>query len=130
MYYNFKFAHDETICIQCFNEKTYGDMMLRLLKDYDSTMFKYMRGKIGGLDSDELYIFRKALPKCFLKLVDSQKNDITTLKVKTCRKLMKFIEKHSNIDVDSDICYLYETLDYAIIENIDICIKISDTPFK
>ena len=76
MYYNFKFAHDETICIQCFNEKTYGDMMLRLLKDYDSTMFRYMRGKIGGLDSDELYIFRKALPKCFLKLVDSQKNDI------------------------------------------------------
>ena len=105
-------------------------MMLRLLKDYDSTMFRYMRGKIGGLDSDELYIFRKALPKCFLKLVDSQKNDITTLKVKTCRKLMKFIEKHSNIDVDSDICYLYETLDYAIIKNIDICIKISDTPFK
>ena len=130
MYYNFKFAHDETICIQCFNEKTYGDMMLRLLKDYDSTMFRYMRGKIGGLDSDELYIFRKALPKCFLKLVDSQKNDITTLKVKTCRKLMKFIEKHSNIDVDSDICYLYETLDYAIIKNIDICIKISDTSFK
>ena len=130
MYYNFKFAHDETICIQCFNEKTYGDMMLRLLKDYDSTMFRYMRGKSGGLDSDELYIFRKALPKCFLKLVDSQKNDITTLKVKTCRKLMKFIEKHSNIDVDSDICYLYETLDYAIIKNIDICIKISDTPFK
>ena len=130
MYYNFKFAHDETICIQCFNEKTYGDMMLRLLKDYDSTMFRYMRGKIGRLDSDELYIFRKALPKCFLKLVDSQKNDITTLKVKTCRKLMKFIEKHSNIDVDSDICYLYETLDYAIIKNIDICIKISDTPFK
>ena len=130
MYYNFKFAHDETICIQCFNEKTYGDMMLRLLKDYDSTMFRYMRGKIGGLDSDELYIFRKALPKCFLKIVDYQKNEITTLKVKTCRKLMKFIEKHSNIDVDSDICYLYETLDYAIIKNIDICIKISDTPFK
>ena len=130
MYYIFKFAHDETICIQCFNEKTYGDMMLRLLKDYDSTMFRYMREKIGGLDSDEFYIFRKALPKCFLKLVDSQKNDITTLKAKTCRKLMKFIEKHSNIDVDSDICYLYETLDYAIIKNIDICIKISDTPFK
>lgn len=130
MYYNFKFAHDETVCIQCFNEKTYGDMMLRLLKDYDSTMFKYMRGKIGGLDSDELYIFRKALPKCFLKLLDSQKNDITTLKVKTCRKLMKFIEKHSNINVDSDICYLYETLDYAIIKNVDICIKASDTPFK
>ena len=130
MYYNFKFAHDETICIQCFNEKTYGDMMLRLLKDYDSTMFKYMRGKIGGLDSDELYIFRKALPKCFLKLIDSQKNDITTLKVKTCKKLMKFIEKHSNIDVDTDICCLYDTSDWAIIENIDICIKISDTPFK
>ena len=130
MYYNIKPVNDENYCIQCFNEKTYGDMMLRLLKDYDSIMFRYMRGKIGGLDSDELYIFRKALPKCFLKLVDSQKNDITTLKVKTCRKLMKFIEKHSNIDVDSDICYLYETLDYAIIKNIDICIKISDTPFK
>ena len=130
MYYNIKFVNDENTCIQCFNEKTYGDMMLRLLKDYDSIMFRYMRGKIGGFDSDELYIFRKALPKCFLKLLDSQKNDVTTLKVKACRKLMKFIEKHSNIDADFDICCLYETLDYAIIENIDICIKISDTPFK
>ena len=130
MYYNIKLVNDENTCIQCFNGKTYGDMMLRLLKDYDSTMFRYMRGKIGGFDSDELYIFRKALPKCFLKLVDSQKNDVTTLKVKACRKLMRFIEKHSNIDADYDICCLYETLDYAIIENIDICIKISDTPFK
>ena len=130
MYYNFKFVNDENTCIQCFNEKTYGDMMLRLLKDYDSIMFRYMRGKIGGFDSDELYIFRKALPKCFLKLLDSQKNDVTTLKVNACRKLMRFIEKHSNIDADYDICCLYETLDYAIIENIDICIIISDTPFK
>ena len=130
MYYNIKPVNDENYCIQCFNGKTYGDMMLRLLKDYDGTMFRYMRGKIGGFDSDELYIFRKALPKCFLKLLDSQKNDVTTLKVKACRKLMRFIEKHSNIDADYDICCLYETLDWAIIKNIDICIKISDTPFK
>ena len=130
MYYNIKPVNDENTCIQCFNGKTYGDMMLRLLKDYDSTMFRYMRGKIGGFDSDELYIFRKALPKCYLKLLDVQKNDVTILKIKACGKLMKFIEKYSNIDADSDICYLYETLDYAIIKNVDICIKASDTPFK
>lgn len=130
MYYNIKPVNDENTCIQCFNEKTYGGMMLRLLKDYDSIMFRYMRGKIGGFDNDEFYIFRKALPKYFLKLLDSQKNDVTTLKVKACRKLMRLIEKHSNIDADYDICCLYETLEYAIIKNIDICIKISDTPFK
>ena len=130
MYYNIKPVNDENICIQCFNEKTYGDMMLRLLKDYDSIMFRYMRGKIGGFKDDELYIFKKALPKCFVKLVDAQKNDVTTLNVKTCEKLMKFIEKYSDIDADYDICCLYETLDYAIIKKVDICIKVSDTPFK
>lgn len=130
MYFNIKPVNDDSICIQCFNEKTYCDMMSRLLKDYDSIMFRYMKGKTSGFKDDEFHIFRKALPKCFLKLVDAQRNDVTTLKVKTCKKLMKFLEKYSDVDADSDICCLYETLDYAIIKNVDICIKISDTPFK
>ena len=127
MYYNIKPVNDENICLGCFKRGHFSDLNSKLLRDYDEIMSDYVRSKI--LTPVEAHIFKKAVPKSFLKLWEAECAGETVLTVKDCEKLVKIIDKYSSLD-DLDIDCLYGCLEWAIDKDVDICIKASDTPFK
>ena len=132
MYYNIKPVNDENICIQCFGGHTFEGLFRRLLKSYDSVLYTYL---VVELDTaleitpiDE-YVFKKALPKCFRKLWEAETEGECVLNAKDCRKLMKVLANYGWLN-DFDAECLYGALERALYNNVDICVKASDTPFK
>ena len=132
MYYNIKPVNDENTCIQCFGGNTFKSLFRRLLKFYDSVLYTYL---VVELDTaleitpiDE-YVFKKALPKCFRKLWEVETEGECVLSAKDCRKLMKVLANYGWLN-DFDAECLYGALEWALYNNVDICIKASDTPFK
>ena len=132
MYYNFKPVNDENTCIQCFGGHTFEGLFCRLLKSYDSVLYTYL---VVELDTaleitpiDE-YVFKKALPKCFRKLWEVETKGECVLNAKDCRKLMKVLANYGWLN-DFDAECLYGALEWALYNNVDICVKASDTPFK
>ena len=132
MYYNIKPVNDENICIQCFGGHTFEGLFRRLLKSYDSVLYTYLVVKLNTafeIAPIEGYVFKKALPKCFRKLWEVETKGECVLNAKDCRKLMKVLANYGWLN-DFDAECLYGALEWALYNNVDICIKASDTPFK
>ncbi len=132
MYYNFKPVNDENTCIQCFGGHTFEGLFRRLLKSYDSVLYTYLVVKLNTafeITPIEGYVFKKALPKCFRKLWEVETKGECVLNAKDCRKLMKVLANYGWLN-DFDAECLYGALEWALYNNVDICVKASDTPFK
>ena len=133
MYYNFKPVNDENTCIQCFAGDTFEGLFRRLLKSYDKALYTYLITNFlnitFGTPRVEGYVFKKALPKCFRKLWEVETEGECVLNAKDCRKLMKVLANYGWIN-DFDAECLYGALEWALYNNVDICVKASDTPFK
>lgn len=127
MYYNIKPVNDINDCVQCFKGETFFSLNLKLLKAYDKRMYDYFVEHT--MTSEEKYLFKKALPKCFLKLWETDILGESVLDVKTCKKLMKFIDKHV-YKRDFDVDCLWGALEWAVDRGVDITITASYTPFK
>ena len=138
MYYNFKPVNDENTCIQCFKGDTFIALFCRLLKFHDVLLYDYLSVnadillKDGIFKKDECvkrYVFKKALPKSFRKLWKAKTEGECVLNSKDCMKLMKVL---ANYDwyTDFDAECLYSALEWALYNEVDICVKASDTPFK
>ena len=133
MYYNIKPVNDENICIQCFCGHTFEGLFRRLLKSYDKALYTYLITNFlnitFGTPRVEGYVFKKALPKCFRKLWEVETEGECVLNAKDCRKLMKVLANYGWLN-DFDAECLYGALEWALYNNVDICVKASDTPFK
>ena len=133
MYYNIKPVNDENICIQCFSGHTFEGLFRRLLKSYDKALYTYLITNFlnitFGTPRVEGYVFKKALPKCFRKLWGVETEGECVLNAKDCRKLMKVLANYGWLN-DFDAECLYGALEWALYNNVDICVKASDTPFK
>ena len=133
MYYNIKPVNDENTCIQCFGGHTFEGLFRRLLKSHDKALYTYLitnfLNRTFGTPRVEWYVFKKALPKCFRKLWEVETEGECVLNAKDCRKLMKVLANYGWLS-DFDAECLYGALEWALYNNVDICIKASDTPFK
>ena len=132
MYYNIKPVNDENTCIQCFGGHTFEGLFRRLLKFYDSVLYTYLVVKLNTafeITPIDEYVFKKALPKCFRKLWEAETKGECVLNAKDCRKLMKVLANYGWLN-DFDAECLYGALEWALYNNVDICVKASDTPFK
>ena len=132
MYYNIKPVNDENTCIQCFGGNTFKSLFRRLLKFYDSVLYTYLVVELDTaleITSIDEYVFKKALPKCFRKLWEVETKGECVLNAKDCRKLMKVLANYGWLN-DFDAECLYGALEWALYNNVDICVKASDTPFK
>lgn len=132
MYYNIKPVNDENICIQCFEGVIFRKLFRRLLKYYDKGLYTYLVVKLDtALEITPIseYVFKKALPKSFRKLWKAEKEGECVLNAKDCRRLIKVLANYGWLN-DFDAECLYGTLEWALYNNVDICVKASDTPFK
>ena len=62
-------------------------------------------------------------------LTKEEKEGECVLNAKDCKKLMKVLANYGWLN-DFDAECLYGALEWALYNNVDICVKASDTPFK
>lgn len=131
MYFNIKPVNYENTCIQCFGGDTFIALFCRLLEFHNKLLHDYLGSNCNIFKEDcvEGYVFKKALPKSFRKLWKATKEGECVLNAKDCRKLMKVLANYGWLN-DFDAECLYSALEWSLYNNVDICVKASDTPFK